>query len=218
MSERGGWVKLSRDTLDDPLLNKDPEYLALWVCLLCAAAFEPTPALFGGHRIILQPGQLTTGRRQLAVNSKISESKVQRILSAFENAQLIEQQASNKNRLISIVSWSSLQDSEQQNERQMNNERTTSEQQANTLEEIKNKRTKEKGIPRPRFIPPTVEEVSAYCAERNNCVDPQHFVDYYDANGWVQGKGKPIKDWKAAVRTWERREEKGGPNEYADVV
>ena len=57
-----------------------------------------------------------------------------------------------------------------------------------------------------RFKPPTVEEVEAYCTERNNRVDPERFVDYYTANGWVQGKGKPIKDWKAAVRNWERNE------------
>lgn len=57
-----------------------------------------------------------------------------------------------------------------------------------------------------RFKPPTVEEVEAYCVERNNRVDPERFVDYYTANGWVQGKGKPIKDWKAAVRNWERNE------------
>ena len=64
----------------------------------------------------------------------------------------------------------------------------------------------EKGRKRPpaRFVPPTVEEVAAYCKERNHGIDAQHFVDYYSANGWVQGKGKPIKDWKAAVRTWER--------------
>lgn len=57
------------------------------------------------------------------------------------------------------------------------------------------------------FIPPTVEAVRAYCIQRNNSVDAQRFIDFYTANGWVQGKGKkPIKDWKAAVRTWERGE------------
>lgn len=55
-----------------------------------------------------------------------------------------------------------------------------------------------------KFEPPTVEEVKAYCLERNNSVDAEKFVDFYTVNGWVQGKGKPIKDWKAAVRTWER--------------
>ena len=54
-----------------------------------------------------------------------------------------------------------------------------------------------------RFTPPTLEEVQAYCIERNNTVDPQHFIDYYTANGWLVCKNK-MKDWKAAVRTWER--------------
>ncbi len=57
---------------------------------------------------------------------------------------------------------------------------------------------------RPRFKPPTVEDVRAYCLERSNRVNPDQFVDHYQANGWTQGKGKPIRDWQAAVRTWER--------------
>lgn len=58
---------------------------------------------------------------------------------------------------------------------------------------------------RPRFVPPTVEEVRAYCTERQNGIDAFQFVDFYTANGWVQARGKPIKDWRAAVRTWEQR-------------
>ena len=54
-----------------------------------------------------------------------------------------------------------------------------------------------------RFIPPTVDEVTDYCNERQNGVDPERFVDYYTANGWRVGKNS-MKDWKAAVRTWER--------------
>ena len=50
---------------------------------------------------------------------------------------------------------------------------------------------------------PTLEEVKAYCSERGNKVDPERFIDYYTANGWRVGKN-PMKDWKAAVRTWER--------------
>ncbi len=57
--------------------------------------------------------------------------------------------------------------------------------------------------PVPRFVKPTVEEVRAYCQERKNNVDPERFVDYYDANGWKVGKN-PMKDWKATVRTWEK--------------
>ena len=54
-----------------------------------------------------------------------------------------------------------------------------------------------------RFTPPTLEEVKAYCIERGNTVDPQHFVDYYTSNGWKVGKNT-MKNWQAAVRTWER--------------
>ncbi len=54
-----------------------------------------------------------------------------------------------------------------------------------------------------RFIPPTIDEVRDYCFERGNSVDPERFVDYYSSNGWMVGKNK-MKDWKAAVRTWER--------------
>lgn len=54
-----------------------------------------------------------------------------------------------------------------------------------------------------RFKPPTVDEVKAYCIERQNNVDAARFIDYYTANGWKVGKNT-MKDWKAAVRTWER--------------
>lgn len=60
---------------------------------------------------------------------------------------------------------------------------------------------------------PTVEEVRAYCQERKNRVDPEQFVDFYESKGWMIGKN-PMKDWKAAVRTWERgevKEYKGRP-------
>ena len=59
--------------------------------------------------------------------------------------------------------------------------------------------------PPKRFRPPTLEEVEAYCFERNNRVDAERFVDYYTSNGWKVGKN-PMKDWKAAVRNWERKE------------
>ena len=56
-----------------------------------------------------------------------------------------------------------------------------------------------------RFVPPTVEEVSEYCRERGNNVDAQCFVDFYSSKGWYIGKSK-MRDWKASVRTWERKE------------
>lgn len=65
-----------------------------------------------------------------------------------------------------------------------------------------------------RFVPPTVEEAAAYCKERGNNIDAERFVDFYTANGWKQGAGKPIKDWRAAVRTWERRGNDGAKSNF----
>ena len=66
-------------------------------------------------------------------------------------------------------------------------------------EDIKNNSVPKKST---RFSPPTVDDVKAYCKERNNNVDAERFIDYYNSNGWMVGKNK-MKDWKAAVRTWE---------------
>jgi hypothetical protein len=61
------------------------------------------------------------------------------------------------------------------------------------------------GIPPPNraFKKPTVEEVAAYCQERANGINPEQFVDFYTSKGWMIGKNA-MKDWKAAVRTWEK--------------
>lgn len=57
---------------------------------------------------------------------------------------------------------------------------------------------------RKRFVPPSLDDVKAYCNERNNRVDAQKFLDYYSMTGWKTKGGAVIKDWKACVRTWER--------------
>ena len=63
-----------------------------------------------------------------------------------------------------------------------------------------------------RFTPPTVDEVMAYCAEKGYRVDPERFVDYYTSNGWRVGKN-PMKDWKSAVRNWNKKEDTDGKTE-----
>lgn len=83
--------------------------------------------------------------------------------------------------------------------------------------EISKKSTRQK-----KFVPPTVEEVAAYCLERKNKVDSAYFVDHYTSNGWKVGK-QNMKDWKAAVRTWEKngynqpikKQDAAEPNDYS---
>ena len=63
-----------------------------------------------------------------------------------------------------------------------------------------------------RFAPPTVSEVEEYCRENNYNIDAQRFVDFYESKGWMVGKNK-MKDWKAAVRNWVRRQKEENRSE-----
>ena len=72
---------------------------------------------------------------------------------------------------------------------------------------------------RKRFTPPSVDEVREYCNEINATISPDAFVDYYAAQGWVYGKsGKQMKDWKAAVRNWQRREKTTTGNVFLEIA
>lgn len=85
--------------------------------------------------------------------------------------------------------------------------------------EIEKSKSKSKGRAS-RFTPPTVEEVRAYCEERGNAVDPERFVDYYSSNGWKVGRNS-MRDWRAAVRTWERddrKKESGSGNPFLNLA
>lgn len=78
-----------------------------------------------------------------------------------------------------------------------------------------------KGTPKPkaktkRFVPPSVSEVKEYCDSRGNKVDAETFVAHYNANGWVQGKNKPVKCWKSCVITWEKSKPKGNTRDDID--
>ena len=66
-----------------------------------------------------------------------------------------------------------------------------------------------------RFQKPSLEEIRQYCISRGNSVDPEQFFNFYESNGWKVGKNA-MKDWKAAVRTWEKREKEVAPRKRAN--
>ena len=78
------------------------------------------------------------------------------------------------------------------------------------------KRKKDNNKRKGLFAPPTLNEVSSYCQERKNGISAQTFIDFYASKGWLIGKNN-MKDWRAAIRTWEHREpsssQKGRPDE-----
>ena len=98
-----GWISLHRKILENPIVCKDSDYFSVWCYLLLNATHDSYDAEFKGKRITLKPGQLITGRKAIAEQFKINESKIQRILKKLEIEQQIEQQTCSKNRLITVV-------------------------------------------------------------------------------------------------------------------
>lgn len=127
-----GWVCLHRKTLENPIVFKDTDYLGVWVYLLLNATHKEINAMFAGKKITLKPGQLITGRKSISTFLNVNESKVKRILKAFENDQQIDRQRSNKNSLITILNWDKYQKDDQQNDQQVTSKRPTNDQQVTT--------------------------------------------------------------------------------------
>ena len=114
------------------------------------------------------------------------------------------------------------------NQEEPNETKDNQEEPNETLKKRKEMKRKEKKgnqseniVTLKRFIPPTVEEVKAYCNERGTFwIDPQNFVDYYEARGWMLSNNRKMVDWKAAVRTWEKNErdrQKEKQSEFYDL-
>lgn len=115
-----GWIKIHRKILDNPVVTKTPEHFYIWMYLLLNATHRPIKRHFDGKTIVLKPGEMITGRKKIAAETGVNESKVTRVLKDFEIEQQIEQQKNPRGRVISILAWDEYQQSEQQNEQQMN--------------------------------------------------------------------------------------------------
>lgn len=188
-----GWIKIHRKILENPIICKDSDYLAVWIYLLLNATHKEIPALFKGKKIILQKGQLITGRKSMASQLKISESKIFRIINDYKSEQQIEQQTSNKNSLITILNWDKYQQIEQQNEQQVNNKRTTNEQQMNTNKNVKNDKNVKNGR---NNISASEETSSADTAKANSKYK-------YGEYGNVLLKDEELQKLKEEYENWE---------------
>lgn len=184
-----GYILLHRSMLDQPYFT-DSHYIHLWIYMLLKCNHSDKMH----HGTLIKRGSFKTGRKRIAADTWINESKIERMLSFLESEQQIEQQKTRQYRVIVIVGWDSFQRIEHQNAQQ----KSTGEQHRTQRSNKSNEVIKESKV----FKKPTLEEVKKYCIVRNNSVNHQKFLDHYDANGWVRGKTK-IKDWKACVRTWE---------------
>ena len=129
-----GWIKVHRKMLENEIVCKDADHLAVWIYLLLNATHKAYQTYFGNGIVTLNPGELKTGRKAIATALGIKETKVERILKLLENAQQIGQQTNSRGRVISILNWHEYQKIEQQ----VDNERTASRQQTDTNKNVKN--------------------------------------------------------------------------------
>ena len=148
-------------------------------------------------------GSFVSSIRKLAEQTGLTEREVRTAISHLKKTGEVTSKSHIKYSVFTVVNYDLYQSNDTQDDTQATGKRQANDIQTTTIEERKKGRKEEDNNKTVRFTPPDVEEVRAYCLERNNGIDAQAFVDHYTANGWMRGKNK-IKDWKACVRTWER--------------
>ena len=154
---------------------------------------------------VIPRGSFVSSIQKLAEETELTMSEVRTAISHLKSTGELTSKSYSKYSIFTVNNYCLYQTNDTQNDIQMTSNQHSNDKLLTTIEE-KKERKKERN--NNIFAPPTVLEVADYCTERKNNVDAEAFVNFYTANGWVQGKGKPIKDWKAAVRTWERNTKK----------
>lgn len=209
----GGWLKLYRVLIQKPIWKQStPEQKAILITILCIVNHEEQEWEWQGRKYICKPGQVITSLEKIrqACGKGISIQNVRTALARFEKLGFLTNESTKEARLITVQNWELYQSTKnnQQSNQQTGNKGLT------TNKNDKNDKNNKNNI----FIPPTLEEVISYCKERNNSVDPQKWYDFYESKGWMIGKNK-MKNWKAAVRTWERGcDSKPQKSKYRDMT
>lgn len=147
------------------------------------------------------PGECVFGRRAWAKALGLSERQVRTAIEHLKSTNEIAIRTTNKFSVITVVKWEDWQIEEGKATRKTthkkSNERPTSDQQPTTSKDSKNIYT----------TIPTIYMVREYVKENGLLIDPDYFHKYYETAGWVDGKGKPIKNWKLKALNWSKKEE-----------
>ena len=209
---KGTYIKLDRGLQNNWLWESKPFSLGqAWVDLLLEAAYEDHMRDWKGSYLMQHRGEVFTSIVSLAARWGWSEKKVTRFIAALERDKMVRKGVLPKGTLLTIENYEKFQGRVRADDRaddRANAEQTT-EHVPTTKESKEGKESKEYSKSSCRTTTtmqvPTRDEVHAYCMQRGNNVDADRFVDYYSSNGWMVGKNH-MKDWKAAVRVWERKE------------
>lgn len=190
-----GYIKLHRKLLDWGWY-KDPNTLRVFLHLLLTANF--TESEYMGVKIY--PGQTVIGRKALAETLGLTERQVRTSLTRLKTTNELTIKTTNRFSVVTIVGWEKYQLDDGQTTNKKTNKRSI-KRPAND-HTIRKKEYKKESVP----LTPTYESIKDYVSQMGYSMDPAAFFDYYQETGWTKKNGQPIKDWKASVRTWERRE------------
>ena len=161
-----------------------------------------------GQVIELEAGQLIVSEKKLAEKWDWSRGKVRRFLSLLESLQMIQVNGTAYGTLVTIENYTKYQ-CDGTSDGTSDGTHIKKDKKVKKVKKDKNiynnARARACKTHTANFSPPDVQDVKAYCMERKNNVDPERFIDFYEAKGWMVGKNK-MKDWRAAVRNWERNE------------
>ena len=203
MNKAGGFITLYRQ-MTSWEWYKDSATKDLFIHLLLTANFTDTRFL--GKKI--KRGQVVTSLASLASETGLSVQQIKTAIKHLISTNEITNDSTRQYRIITVVKYNDYQDitNELTNKQQTTNKRLTNDQQYHNNDNKGNKGTKirERG-----FTPPALDEVRDYVREKGYRMDADAFFDHFSASGWVMKGGQKIKDWKAAVRNWERREHSG---------
>lgn len=201
-----GWICLSRKILDCYLWDDKPFSKGqAWIDLLLMASHEKKRFLLGNDVVEIDRGSFITSELKLMNRWGWSKSKVRSFLCLLESDKMIDRKTDSKKTTITIVNYGKYQDLQTTERPQKDHGQTAKKPQKDTInnENNENKKNKEKENNKKKD-PPTLEEIRAYCKERNSCVDADKFFEYFDTGGWVDSKGNKVKNWKQKIITWEK--------------
>ena len=227
-----GWIKLHRQIQDCWIWTDDDKFdkTHAWIDLLLLANHRDKKIAVDGKPKVITRSQFLTSKKKLADRWNWNIKTVRKFLEILENDGMITQEVTSRWTTITILNYEVYQDVM---DNSMDNSTDTSvdtsmvdtmvgsmvgsmdtnkndkniKNDKNDKNERNNNNNNTRGEKPSRFIPPTVDEVREYCEERNNDIDAEDFVDFYTSKGWMVGKNK-MKDWRSAVRTWERSRKK----------
>lgn len=152
--------------------------------------------------IVVHRGELVTSYASLAEELELSVRNVRTAITHLKSTGEVTSRIYPKFSVISITNYAMYQDAPTS---EVTSNRQATDKQPTTTKEGKNIKKERNNI----FAPPTVDEVREYCSGRHNGIDAERFIDYYTSVDWKVGN-KKMKDWRAAVRTWERRNNASG--------